>query len=162
MKQQEELTGVDLYIDKLEADRNMNVFLKYFRLPNLPIFLLLNMVVMSAAELLTHTYVPTVLAIYLMWECLVVYMEKRDIAEKCAVDEAVMRDQYAEMSEEMFPGEPVEGDNIVDRNFIMLGHVMNFKNMTFVEKIKKHGSGIFVLAAFYAIGYCTMWYLLLG
>jgi len=113
---------IERYITKLDSHPKF-LFLKYFRLPkNLPLFTISTTVIFSEIELLAHIWIPSLLAIYLIWECLVSFLEKEEIAFQCSVEESVFDDQCLEgdpMFENMFPGEPMRVTE-EDRDFILL------------------------------------------
>jgi len=158
------LSGVDLYLSKLHKDGRMNGgFMGCFGLPkDVRVFVVLTTVVMSAIELRFHVWVPSVLAIYIMWECLTVYMAMEKIAEDCTVEEVVMQQQLIEGDGQLlatFPDDPYYITE-EDRDFILLTRVMSFKNMSLLERAREYYLGIIIAAVLYAAGYLAMRYLL--
>ncbi|MBI2279161.1 MAG: hypothetical protein HYU68_00485 [Bacteroidetes bacterium] len=142
------------YINKLDTDRRMNIFLKYFELPQPTIiFILITAMFLAVVEILTHIWVPSVLAVYLMWESLINLSTKYEIAEKCVVEDTFMEWEFQNNNEEMMANFPDDEMCVTeeDRDSFVFTHVCYYRNMGLIDKIKKHYKELFFIMVLYLI-----------
>lgn len=142
------------YINKLEADRRMNIFLKYFAFKQPAIiFMLISAMVLSVVEILTHIWIPSVFAIYVMWESFINVSTKYDIVDKCVVEDNFMEWEFQNNNEEMMANFPDDEMYVTeeDRDTFVFIHVCNYRNMTLFEKINKHYKALFFMVFLYLI-----------
>lgn len=133
----------EYYFSKLENDGRMNRFLKYFALPkNMLVFLILSSVSSVALERTFHLFfVSSVLAIYVMWECQLVYTEMIGMVDNCVVEETDLQQAFIVTD--------------TDRQFILEESVCNFKNMSMLKKLKHHSLEMIISV----VGYVVVYYL---
>lgn len=142
------------YINKLEADRRMHIFWKYFTFPQPTIiFMLITAMFLAVVEILTHIGIPSVLAVYLMWESFINLSTKYDIAEKCVVEDNFMEWEFENNNEEMMANFPDDEMYVTeeDRDTFVFTQVCYYRNMTLFEKIKKHYKALFFIVVLYLI-----------
>lgn len=141
------------YINKLEADRRMNIFLKCFAVPQPTIFISTTAILLSVVEILTHIWVPSILAVYLMWESFINLSTKYEIAEKCVVEDNFMEWEFENNNEEMMMNFPDDEMYVTeeDRDSFVFTHVCDYRNMGLIEKIKKHFKELIFIMVLYLI-----------
>ncbi len=141
------------YINKLDADKRMNIILKHFYLPQPAIFIFVTAIFLLVVEILTHIWVPSILAIYLIWETIINLSTKYEIAEKCVADDNFMQWEFQNNNEEMMANFP-DDDMFVteeDRDSFVFIHVCNYRNMSLIDKIKKHYKDLIFIVFLYLI-----------
>lgn len=142
------------YINKLEVDKRMNIFLNYFAVPQPKIiFILVTAILLSAVEILTHIWIPSIVAVYLMWECKINLSTKYEIAEKCVADETFMEWEFQNNNEEMMMNFPDDEMYVTeeDRDSFVFTHVCYYRKMTLLDKIKKHYKELIFIVLLYLI-----------
>jgi len=150
----------DYYIEKLEADEKFNTFLRYCKMPKYPVlFILITATVMAKISNLTNIWLPSLLAIFIMWNCWIGFMEKDRIVEKCVVEETIMKmelDGLIANNIKDFPFGPLYVTD-EDRDTILLMHVLNYWNMTMKEKIRWHHIELISMTTVYVGIYLVVW-----
>lgn len=142
------------YINKLDTDRRMNIFLKYFAVPQPTImFMLITAIILAVVEILTHIWIPSVLAVYLMWESFINLSTKYEIAEKCVVEDNFMEWEFENNNEEMMANFPDDEMYVTeeDRDSFVFTHVCYYRNMSLIDKIKKHYKDLIFIVFLYLI-----------
>jgi hypothetical protein len=151
------------YVEKLNANKKFNIFLKYFSLPKSPLFLVTTAVILSEVELLTNVWVPSILAVYIMWEYCIASLTKYMIAEKCIIDEICLQiemeddEKWADVKLNCpeLPRYVIEEE----RDEFVFNHVLDYKNTTMIEKFKIYYDELICATLIYAIIYTVLEFL---
>ena len=115
--------------------------------------MLITAMFLAVVEILTHIRIPSVLAVYLMWESFINLSTKYEIAEKCVVDDNFMQWEFQNNNAEMMANFPDDEMYVTeeDRDSFVFIHVCDYRNMTLIDKIKKHYKELFFIVLLYLI-----------
>ena len=145
---------VKFYLDEIDRQNKLK-FLKFFQPPNPIYFIPITFVILLIIEILSHFYfVPSLIGMYLIFECLAFGAFKVELAEKCIVEEVYMEHD-------------LQNDEATKREFLDLGFplvvtmdykiniveniVSETKRSNILNRLKNNGLTFFFVVSFYLI-----------
>lgn len=148
-------TTLSYYKDRLEKNK-ISTFLFFFYPPKHPyIFKWTTFLIFIKLELLFNLYfIPSIIAIYIIWEYQIILDRIEKILEDCIIEEICMEEDLKnnQSIRSNFPNDPLYVTNN-DREYIYENRVSDERNLNFLSKIKNHYTSLISIVILYSILY---------